>query len=87
MKREIIETIIADLRAGRAPKLSVADFPAFSEEATAGDPHIGPEKLAAIAATLFTTAFAVSEEFREAALELARTVTGHYTQLDIRRAP
>ena len=40
---------------------------------------------AAVIATLFTTAFAVSEEFREAALELARTVTGRYTQLDIRR--
>lgn len=42
--------------------------------------------IAAVIATLFTTAFAVSEEFREAALELARTVTGRYTQLDIRRA-
>ncbi len=52
MKRETIETIIAALRAGRVPELSVADFPAFSEEATAGDPHIGPETLAAIAATL-----------------------------------
>ncbi|MCI9644368.1 MAG: DUF4367 domain-containing protein [Oscillibacter sp.] len=41
--------------------------------------------IAAIIGTLFTTAFAASEEFREAALELARTVTGHYTQLDIRR--
>ena len=52
MKRETIEAIIADVRAGRVPELSVADFPAFSEEATAGDPHIGPETLAAIAATL-----------------------------------
>ncbi|MCI9577382.1 MAG: DUF4367 domain-containing protein [Oscillibacter sp.] len=42
--------------------------------------------IAAIIGTLFTTAFAASEEFREAALELARTVTGRYTQLDIRRA-
>jgi len=41
---------------------------------------------AAVMATLFTTAFAVSEDFRTAALELARTVTGSYTQLDIRRA-
>lgn len=41
--------------------------------------------LAVIAAALFTTAFAVSDEFREAALELVHTVTGSYTQLDIRR--
>lgn len=40
---------------------------------------------AAIAATLFTTAFAVSEDFREAAVNLVRTVTGTYTQLDIQR--
>lgn len=36
MKRETIETIVADLRAGRVPELAVEDFPAFSEEATAG---------------------------------------------------
>ncbi len=41
--------------------------------------------IAAVMATLFTSAFAVSEEFRTAALELVRTVTGQYTQLDIRR--
>ena len=69
MKRETIEAIIADVRAGRVPELSVADFPAFSEEATAGDPHIGPETLAAIAATLseadiptFERAFAAMDE-------------------------
>ena len=52
MKRETIATIIEDLQAGRTPVLAVEDFPAFSEEATAGDPHIGPETLQAIAATL-----------------------------------
>lgn len=52
MKRETIATIIEDLQAGRTPVLAVEDFPAFSEEATAGDPHIGPETLSAIAATL-----------------------------------
>lgn len=52
MKRETIETIVADLRAGRVPELAVEDFPAFSEEATAGDAHIGPAMLEAIAATL-----------------------------------
>ena len=40
---------------------------------------------AAVAAALFTSAFAVSEGFREAALNLVRTVTGTYTQLDIQR--
>ena len=50
MKRETIATIIEDLQAGRTPVLAVEDFPAFSEEATAGDPHIGPETLQAIAA-------------------------------------
>lgn len=52
MKRETIATIIEDLQAGRTPVLAVEDFPAFSDEATAGDPHIGPETLQAIAATL-----------------------------------
>ena len=52
MKRETIATIIEDLQAGRTPVLAVEDFPAFSEEATAGDPHIGPETLQAIAAAL-----------------------------------
>lgn len=52
MKRETIATIIEDLQAGRTPVLAVEDFPAFSDEATAGDPHIGPETLHAIAATL-----------------------------------
>ena len=52
MKRETIATIIEDLQAGRTPVLAVEDFPAFSDEATAGDPHIGPQTLQAIAATL-----------------------------------
>ena len=42
--------------------------------------------LAMMGAVLFTTAFAVSEEFREASLRLVRTVTGTYTQLDISRS-
>ncbi|WP_251212457.1 XdhC family protein [Adlercreutzia murintestinalis] len=52
MKREAIEGIIEDLRAGRPVQLSVEEFPAFSEEASEGDPHIGPEALARIAASL-----------------------------------
>lgn len=39
----------------------------------------------AISALLFTSALALSEDFREAAMELVRTVTGAYTQLDMRR--
>lgn len=42
--------------------------------------------LAVMGAVLFTTAFAVSEEFREASLRLVRTVTGAYTQLDMSRS-
>lgn len=52
MKRETLEAVATDLRAGRVPALTPEDVPAFSEAATAGDPHIGPETLAAIAATL-----------------------------------
>ena len=52
MKRETIATIIEGLQAGRTPVLAVEDFPAFSDESTAGDPHIGPETLQTIAATL-----------------------------------
>lgn len=49
MNRTVIEGIINDLNAGRTPTLDVADFPCFSEEATAGNPHMGPETLQAIA--------------------------------------
>ncbi len=52
MQRTAIEGIVQDLRAGRTPVLAVADFPCFSEEATAGNPHIGPDALQAIAAGL-----------------------------------
>lgn len=49
MNRKVIEGIVDDLNAGRTPTLDVADFPCFSEEATAGNPHMGPETLQAIA--------------------------------------
>ncbi len=52
MNRETLEGIVASLRAGKVPKLRLEDFPCFSEEATAGDAHIGPDALAALAATL-----------------------------------
>lgn len=49
MNRTTIQAIVDDLNAGRTPALSVADFPCFSEEATVGNPHMGPETLQAIA--------------------------------------
>ena len=52
MDRAAIERIIDDLKVGRVPALATADFPAFAAEATAGNPHMGPETLDAIAATL-----------------------------------
>ncbi len=52
MRREALEAVIADLEAGRAPTLSLEDFPAFSEEATAGNDHLGPDSLAVIADAL-----------------------------------
>ena len=52
MNRATLERIIDDLEAGRAPALTTADFPAFSAEVTASNPHGGPEALDAIAASL-----------------------------------
>ncbi len=49
MRREALEAAIADLEAGRTPTLTVADIPAFSEEATAGNDHLSPASLATIA--------------------------------------
>lgn len=52
MERATLERIIDDLEAGRVPALATGDFPAFSAEAAAGNPHVGPEALDAIAASL-----------------------------------
>lgn len=52
MKRQTIEGIIDDLKAGRTPALSVEEFACFSPEATAGNAHISPDTLNAIAASL-----------------------------------
>ena len=52
MKREAIVTIIEDLKAGRTPKLTSEDFPAFSEEATAGNEHISPAYMDELAQSL-----------------------------------
>ena len=50
-KRTLLE-IAEGLRAGRAVRLSVEDFPCFSAEATEGNPHVGPETLEEISAAL-----------------------------------
>ena len=52
MKRETLEAIIADLKAGRAPALSAEDFPCFSAEALEGNQHVDPAYLDAVAASL-----------------------------------
>lgn len=52
MKAEVLKRIINDLNAGRAPMLSLDDFPCFSESATEGNPHVGPAVLEEIVAGL-----------------------------------
>ncbi len=52
MNKQALEKVIADLKAGRTPKLSTEDVPAFSEEATAGNAHLSPQVLTAIAKSL-----------------------------------
>lgn len=52
MNRETIQAVISDLRAGRSANLTLEDVPAFSEEATAGNDHLSPCDLDAIAASL-----------------------------------
>ena len=52
MKRETLLGIIDDIRAGRTPRLSVDEFPCFSDEAAARDPRTSPAALSAIAETL-----------------------------------
>ena len=52
MNREVIEKIIEALQAGRTPEMPLEYFTAFSEEATQGNAHLGPEVLQQIADTL-----------------------------------
>lgn len=49
MEHTTLIGIIEDLKAGRTPTLSPEDFTAFSEEATAGNEHLGPADLQRIA--------------------------------------
>ena len=52
MNKELLESIAAALRAGRAVELSVEDFPCFSAQALAGNAHISPDDLGKLAAAL-----------------------------------
>lgn len=52
MHKKVLEEIIVDLRAGRAPKLSAKDFPCFSLAATEGNQHVDPSYLDVVAASL-----------------------------------
>ena len=49
MNKETLLGIAADLRAGRSVALAPEDFPCFSAEALAGNAHVAPESLTAIA--------------------------------------
>lgn len=49
MIRETLVAAIDDLQAGRTPNLPIEDFQAFSAEATAGNDHLSPSDLDAIA--------------------------------------
>lgn len=52
MDKAILEGIVADLRDGRTPALHPADFACFSEEALAGNQHVRPVYLQAVAQSL-----------------------------------
>lgn len=52
MKKAVLEGIIDDLRAGKAPALATEDFPCFSESALVGNEHVVPSYLQTIAAAL-----------------------------------
>lgn len=52
MDREALQSIIGALEAGEKPVLDTAQVPAFGEEASAGNGHLGPAALAAIADSL-----------------------------------
>lgn len=52
MRKETLENAIASIKAGKTPDLPPEEFTCFSEEATAGNPHIGPGTLTEIAESL-----------------------------------
>ncbi len=52
MNKEVLTTIIEDLRAGNTPILTPEDFPCFTAEALAGKEHVSPAYLDVIADSL-----------------------------------
>ena len=52
MNKEALQSVIAALREGRTPSLSVEDFPCFSPEATEGNQHVEPTYLDVVAKSL-----------------------------------
>lgn len=52
MNKQALEQIVSDLKSGRVPRIAVADVPAFSPEATAGNEHLSPSTLGELAASL-----------------------------------
>ena len=50
MNRTVLQTIVADLKAGRTPQLDPAGFPCFTPEALAGNEHVPVDYLARTAA-------------------------------------
>ena len=52
MEKQTLIDIARDLRQGRSVRLSVDDFPCFSDAALAGNEHVSPASLADIAASL-----------------------------------
>lgn len=52
MRKDTLVALVADLKAGRTPKMSTEDFPCFSAEATEGKDHVDPTCLETIAASL-----------------------------------
>ena len=52
LSKETLTGIAADLRAGRAVELSLADFPCFSAEALKGNMHVSPDDLGKLFAAL-----------------------------------
>ena len=66
MNRTVIENIIASLKAGETPQMTVEDFPPFSAEATSGNDHLGPDDLPVIAQSLGAADIATFERALQA---------------------
>lgn len=52
MDKAVLQAIVGDIAAGRPARLRAEDFPCFSGEALAGNEHVSPAALDAIAASL-----------------------------------